>query len=266
VRAYMKFRKYIIIVTLGILIFFVLSFINGFAGNPVSKLLVNQAAQKYVEEHYADFDLTMNKAVYNFKDGKYHVNVKSKTSIDTHFSIAFSGTGKFIDDEYNELVLSKWNTGQRIDDAYRKLADTVLESEDFPYDSDIAFGEMLDKGISTDDLEIDKKYDIKELAKEKGHIVLYVYSNTLDVPTLTQTLLDVKKLFDAKDVPFNMIDLTLQLPRTEERKTNDSIITLDFLYQDIYADGLQGRVQNNVDKTKAYYQELDKEKNAEMEK
>lgn len=260
----MKFRKYIIIVTLGILICFILSFVNGFAGNPVSKMLVNQAAQKYVTQHYADLDLTMNKAVYNFKDGKYHVNVKSKTSVDTHFSIAFSGTGKFIDDEYQDLVLSKWNTGQRLDDAYRKLADTVLESEDFPYDSDIAFGEMMDKGIETDDLVIDKDYDIKELGKTKGHIVLYVYSNTLDVPTLTQTLLDVKKLFDQKDVPFNTIDLTLRTPRSEEQKRNDSIEILDFLYQDIYADGLQDRVQNNVDATKAYYQELDKQKNAEI--
>lgn len=262
----MKIRKYIIIVTLGIVIFFVLSFINGFVGNPISKMLVNQAAQKYVEQHYADFGLTMDKAVYNFKDGKYHVNVISKTSIDTHFSIAFSGTGKFIDDEYKELVLSKWNTAQRLDDAYRKLADTVLESEDFPYDSDIAFGEMMDKGINTDELEIDKKYNIKELARTKGDIILYVYSNTLDVPTLTQTLLDVKKLFDQKDVPFNTIDLTLQTPRSKDQKTTDSIEILDFLYQDIYAEGLQDRVQNNVDKTKAYYQELDKEKNAEMEK
>ena len=262
----MKIRKYIIIVTLGIVIFFVLSFINGFVGNPISKMLVNQAAQKYVEQHYADFGLTMDKAVYNLKDGKYHVNVISKTSIDTHFSIAFSGTGKFIDDEYKELVLSKWNTAQRLDDAYRKLADTVLESEDFPYDSDIAFGEMMDKGINTDELEIDKKYNIKELARTKGDIILYVYSNTLDVPTLTQTLLDVKKLFDQKDVPFNTIDLTLQTPRSKDQKTTDSIEILDFLYQDIYAEGLQDRVQNNVDKTKAYYQELDKEKNAEMEK
>lgn len=262
----MRFRKYIIIATLGILIFFILSFVNGFVGNPVSKMLVNQAVQKYVEQHYADLDLTMNKAIYNFKDGKYYVNVKSKTSIDTHFSIHFTGTGKFIDDEYKELVLSKWNTSQRLNDAYRTLADTILASEDFPYDSDIAFGEMMEKDNDTESLVIDKDYDIKELAKTKGHIILYAYSNTLDVPTLTQTLLDVKKLFDQKDVPFNTIDLTLQTPRSEDQKTNDSIEILDFLYQDIYADGLQERVQNNVDKTKAYYQELDKEKNAEMGK
>ncbi|MBN7772845.1 hypothetical protein [Clostridium aminobutyricum] len=259
----MKIRKYLAIFVTAALVCFVLSFINAFMGNPISKALVNYAAKKYIEQHYFGLNLTMDKAFYNFKDGKYHVNVKSTTSIDTHFSISFTGTGKFIYDDYKDMVLSKWNTFQRLDTEYRNLTDIVLENEDFPYESDIAFGEIMDKSQPFDELEIDKEYDIKELGKKEGHIVLYVTSNMLDAETLAQTLVEVKSLFDQKKVPFYSIDLTLQTSRSEDQKSRESIQIQDFLYQDIYAGRLQERVQENVDLTRAYYEQRDKEKDSQ---
>lgn len=263
----MKIKKYIAIFIAGVLICFILSFINSFAGNPISKLLVNQAAPKYIEQHHSDLNLTMDKAVYNFKDGKYHVNVKSKTSIDTHFSISFTGTGKFVDDNYKDVVLNKWNTVQRLDTAYRDLVDTVLENKDFPYKSDIAFGEILGEDEQFDELVIDKEYDIKELGREKGNIVLYVTNDKLDAEPLTQTLLKVKNSFDQKQVPFYSINLVLEEPRSDdEKKEQKSVRIENFLYLDMYEDGLQERVQENIDLTRAYYEQMDKEKDAQISK
>lgn len=125
-----------------ILIGGILWFANAFVGNPVSKILANRNAEKYIEETYQDMELEINKATYNFKDCKYNVHVKSSTSIDTHFSLGISSTGNIIWDSYENYVLNKFNTWQRLDSQYRKMVDNIFESEDFPYESDIGYGSL----------------------------------------------------------------------------------------------------------------------------
>ncbi|MBU3105611.1 DUF3139 domain-containing protein [Clostridium gasigenes] len=44
---------------------------NAFNGNPISKYLDKNEYKKYVEETYPNTDLKVNKAYYNFKDGKF---------------------------------------------------------------------------------------------------------------------------------------------------------------------------------------------------
>lgn len=246
-----------------ILIGFILFLANDFVGNPISKILVNQAASKYVNQNYAQLNLELNKASFNFKDGSYYVSARSKTSIDTHFSMNFSGSGKFIYDTYQSNVLEKFNTWQRVNSEYETMVDTVVD-HDFPYESDIAFGELLGKGEQSDELELDREYDMKAMAKEKGHIVLYITSDTPNEEVLTQTLIEVKKLFDQKEVPFQSIDFTLQTPLSENQERRNSIQIQNFLYQEISEDGLQDRVKENIAMTKAYYEQRDQEKDAEI--
>lgn len=260
----MKIKKMLAGLIILIFIWFILSFVNGFMGNPISKLIVNQAAQKYVEQNYPDLNLELDKAIYNFKDDKYYVAVKSKTSIDTHFSIGFTGMGKQISDNYKSVVLEKFNTWERLNESYCQLLDTSVEN-DFPYESEIFFGEILDKSQNFAELELDKEYDIQEIAREKGHIVLYITSNTLNEDNLTKTLFEVKTLFDQKQIPFYSIDLTLQAPLSEKKPGRESIQIENFLYQDIYEDGLSTRVQENIFKTKKYYEQMDKEKQVEID-
>jgi hypothetical protein len=191
------------------------------------------------------------------------VNASSKTSIDTHFTINFTGSGKLIYDTYQSDVLGKFNTWQRVNAEYEKLVDTVLD-RDFPYESDIAFGELLGKDDGFDELEIDKEYDIKTLAKEKGHIVLYITCDTPDKENVTRLLVEVKKLFDQNEVPFSSIDLTLETPLLENKIERKSIEVQNFLYQEIYEEGLLDRVEKNIDLTRKYYEQMDKEKEAEI--
>ncbi|MPW24224.1 hypothetical protein GC105_00230 [Alkalibaculum sp. M08DMB] len=257
----MKVKKILAGLIALILIGLILINANAFVGNPISKILVNQAAQKYVEDNYSNLDLELEKASYNFKDGNYYVYAKSKTSIDTHFSINFTGMGKFIYDNYKTDVIEKFNTWERVNTLYHDLVDTVVKNYS---NNNIAYGEIFDKSDGFQELELDKDYDIKKMAREKGHIVIYLTSDKLNEEILTQKLLEVKKLFDQKEIPFYSIDFTLEAPFSEDEKRRESINIINFLYQDIHEDGLQERVNENINKTIEYYEEMDKENENEL--
>lgn len=259
----MKLKKIIAGLMAFILIGAILLFANALMGNPISKTIVNRSARNYVKENYSELNLELDKAQFNFKDARYHVHARSKTSIDTHFSMSFTGRGKLVYDDYEDRVLGKFNTWERVNTAYRDLVDTVLE-HDFPYESEIDYGEILDKHKGLHEFEVDKEYDIKEMGREKGNVVLYITSDILDAETLTKALLEIKGLFDQRQVPFYSINLVIRTPRSENNIGRESIEVQGFLYRDIYEEDLQERVNENIYKTKKYYEEMDREKEAEI--
>jgi len=72
-----------------VLIFRMFFVTNAFVGNPISVLRANKVIKQYVDKNYSSLDLEIEKARYNFKDTAYVAWVKSKTSIDTKFSIYY---------------------------------------------------------------------------------------------------------------------------------------------------------------------------------
>lgn len=228
---------------------------NGLVGNPISKMIVNKKAKEYVNKNYNDLDLRLEDAVYNFKDGRYFVRARSDKSIDTHFEINFTGTGKVHYDNYKDNVLSKWNTWQRINSEYRKLVDIVVD--DFPDTIDIAYGQLLDKNNNFSHLELDKKYDIKEIGRNQGHLVLYFETQYQDKETMIDGLKYAKEIFDDYNLPFYSVDITLQKPKDEKQNYEEGLMVKDFLYDDIYKEGLERRVEKNIKETKKYYEEED---------
>lgn len=170
-----KIIKIIAGITAFILIGILLFIANGLLGNPISKGLAQQSARKYIEKTYPDLDLEVQRVNYSFKTGTYFAYVRSQTSLDTHFDLDISLAGKILRDSYENHVLSGWNTWQRIDSEYRIMVDKVFMAPDFPYVSHINFGSIqtieADRevgslrpayGISIEDLELDKKYDVRE--------------------------------------------------------------------------------------------------------
>ena len=256
-------KKIIAAILAFVLIGVILYFANGMVGNPLSKMLANRSAEKYVTEKYSDLDLEIQKAVYNFKDGRYYVEASSPTSIDTHFALQYSWAGKLEYDEYEDLVVSKWNTFQRIDDEYRKLVDSKIESQMDFNEREYMFGGLTEEDDFSN-LEIDKKYDVKELAKTQGHINLSIENDILDAGIISEELMMIKEKFDSEDIPFNDIDIDLNPPRKEDASeeellAQEYLMIKDFPYSDIYPDGLEERVKENIEETKRYYEEQDKE-------
>ncbi|MBR2894286.1 MAG: hypothetical protein IKC03_01330 [Oscillospiraceae bacterium] len=248
-------------------------FANAMVGNPVSKMLAARAAEKHLEETYAGADFYIERIAYSFKDGSYHAFVKSPTSIDTEFSLSITMLGEIRLDTYED-VLDGFNTARRLDGEYRALTDTIFENPSFPYGCDIGFGtleiypeealhdpnanDVPAYAINQSMLILDKIYDIRELGRQAGHLIVYVESDTITLEKAVEIMLGIKTIFDDAGVPFVAMDFTLQYPLPEEGMRPDGEVSVNgFLYDDIYEDGMIERVEEADRALKAYYAEQD---------
>ena len=266
-------------ITAFLLIAIILYFANGFVGNPVSKMIANKNSKEYISKEYKDINLQIEEVSYSFKDGGYHIQVKSLTSKDTYFEVVMSPFGKVVYDSYENNVTNKWNTYERINESYGSKVKKVFENKDFPYKSDICFGEIKEKdieqsseykeynlpvyGIDRKDLILDKDYDISELGKTAGHIVFYAQNEEITLKKASEILLDIKNILSEKNIYFYAIDFTLEKPRDKDGVANpdDTSIRIEqFLYKDIYEEGLEKRLEKSQENTKKYYEKLDEEK------
>lgn len=253
---------------------------NVMMGNPVSHALASNAAKAFLSDRFSGTDYQMERITYSFKDGRYHAFMVSPTSIDGDFSACFSMLGEYCYDTYDS-VQDGWNTAQRLNSEYRKLTDTILNDPALPYDNtqvySIMFGELEiypkefiddpnvhdipDYSLVQDDLELNKIYDIKELGAKAGHLVLYVDNDIISVEEAARIMLDFRSIFDEADIPFYAMDFVLRHPRTEDGQSDDEEIRMnDFLYQDIYEEGLTDRIETAIEETAAHYAMLDQMK------
>lgn len=226
-----------------IAIVFLLWLVNVFFGNPISRIMASKAAENHLAENYSDRDFFIETINYSFKDGNYYAHIESPSSIDSNFAVSISLSGKVKGDSYSSSVLDGWNTYRRIGEEYRLIVDKVFTPDNFSISSNIAYGKFYK--INKSDLELDKKYDIKELAKKSGKIVFYAEDDLVTFEKASELLIIIKEAFDKADVPFYIIDFVLEKPLTEEvaSKGQARIYIEDFLSSDIYKEGLEERIE-----------------------
>lgn len=111
-----------------ILISGILLITNAFVGNPVSAKIAEKAIKNYVNEKYSFPDLELEKPVYDPKGGSYITLAKSKTSMDTKFSINYRDKEVYYD-SYEFDVLHMHNTLRRLEDEYTYIVRQILEDE-----------------------------------------------------------------------------------------------------------------------------------------
>lgn len=253
-------------------------FANALVGNPVSRWLATRTAEQHLEEVYGNTDFEIERIGFNFKDIDYYVHIKSPSSEDSSFSLRIDMLGNLKLDTYESRVLYGGNTVDRLYREYRALVDEVLEAPDYPFTSFIAFGDLkvgfqapdIEEGVSywpesyviLDKVELDKKYDIRELAKTAGYLVIYVEDDEVSIERAAEDLLELKEVFDRRNVPFYAIDFVLEYPRKEEGGTikEGRVNVESFLYSDIYEEGLVERVRLADEALNAYYAQEDEKK------
>jgi uncharacterized protein YqgQ len=232
-------------------------FANGLVGNPISKAIAKNVAEKHIEKTYADKDFEIERVFYSFKDGYYHAFVYSPSSVDSDFTILIDMWGKMRHDTYEDRVLSGGNTASRIDRDYREMVDKVLNSQAFPYNTHIEYGDfefyprehlkehtVPEYALITEDLTLDAFYDVNELGAKHGMLTIYIEDNTVTIERMSEILLDVKRIFDDAGVKFYMIDCVLEYPKTEDGTEREGRVEVrEFLYADIYEDGMFERVK-----------------------
>lgn len=256
-------------------------FANGLLGNPVSRYLAEKTAKEHLAAHYSGTDFYIERIGYDFKATGYYAHVKSPSSIDSNFTIAMNMDGTLSYDSYESRVLSGSNTYSRLWDAYNEQVDAVLEADDFPYPVEMSGGVLVMAhteevgqphipafAMRMDELDLDKEYDLQELGAKVGRVSVYITSDSITHELAADVALTIKKAMDDAGVSFYCLDLVLWHPKPEDgSKWNEERIDLiDFLYDDIYEEGLIERVAQADAEAKAYYAAMDAQKEAEISK
>lgn len=257
----------IILVVLGAVVAFVPF------GNPLSEYLVTKNAESYLQENYENTDYYIENVSYDFKTGSYYVHIKAPDSLDKSFTLYAGTNGKITFDTYESSVLEKWNTANRISTAYFEKTQSILARDDFPYNEDIAYGEICfkesgapegedipDYALSTADLVLDGNYDINELGAKAGKLTVYIYDEDISVERLSEILLGIKEFLGENDVTFYIIDCILEYPKPEDENApwkEGRTEVMNFLYADIYEEGMTERVRISDEKAKEYWAEQD---------
>lgn len=254
------------------------AFANALIGNPLSKALAKNTAEKHIEKTYGGTDYELERVSYSFKDGYYYAYITSPSNIDGDFTLYINGFGQLRYDNYDYNVTNGWNTATRIDMDYRKTADTLFESSLFPFTPYIAYGEIMfttadnqsapdisEYALVTDELVANAYYNAAELGARAGKLTVYIDDNTVTAERLSQILLEIRDYFDNAGVGFYAIDCVLEYPRDENGFAEDGRVeVMDFLYADIYEDGLVERVEASNAAAQEYYYAQDMEKLTEQ--
>lgn len=238
---------------------------NGLNGNPISKMLAKKAANEYLAEHFPGTDYYIQELGFSFKFSNYYAHVRSETSMDTQFTLDIDMLGNVYFDTY-ESVTGGFVTARRVEQEYRELTDQIFEDPSFIYKSEIQYGtleiypqeafddphvtDIPEYALVQDELILDKIYDVRELGRQAGHLIVYIDNRELSFENAANILLDIREIFDSANIPFYAIDLTL--------RTNGERINFDhFPYEDIYEDGLIERIKAAHEELEAYYAEQD---------
>lgn len=253
---------------------------NALVGNPISKAMATNTAEKHIEENYADKDFEIERVTFSFKDGYYHAFIYSPSSIDSDFTILVDMWGKLRYDTYEDRVLSGGNTADRISRDYRATVDKVLDSQAFPYNEHIGYGDfdfyprvhleeysVPEYALITEDLTLDAFYDVNELGAKHGKLTIYIDDDTVSYERLSEILLDIRRIFDDSGVKFYVIDCVLEYQKNEDssKKQEGRVEVREFLYADIYEEGMVERVKASDEAANAYYDEQDAEKLKEIQ-
>lgn len=273
-----------IIITALIVFLIALAPIMFFFGNPLSYLLIPLRGNAYLKDVYPELDVQISEVRYDFKHGGWSAVASSPTSRDTWFRVYIDGFGNVEGDAY-PLVLSHSTTASRLGQEYKDLAEAVFSSGDFPVAHSIAYANLTSKGgvqyysvpgangelqyftmekdygLDTATLELDADYDVWALGARHGRITIIVHDPQVSAERAAEILLELRAYLDEQEVPFHGIHFHLTEPLNESgQNVSDVQLDLyDFLYTDIYEEGLTARVQAAWEETQAHYARMETE-------
>ncbi len=268
-----KVLKVLAFLTAITLIAGIAMFSTALMGNPISRFLARRTAVRHLSETYPGTDYFIEGLNYDFKSGGYYAGISSPSSIDTRFTLHFDMLGHLKYDSYDQ-VAGGFVTARRLDAEYRELTDGVFNAPSFPYDCDIDFGMLsiypqaeiegsdpFDIPVHTipvEELVLDGSYDIRELGRRAGQLIIYVNSDEVTAEKAAEIIVRIRQIFDDAGVTFAEMDFTLEHPKpTEGQRNEETVSARGIAYEDIREDGMAERIETADKALKAYYAEQD---------
>lgn len=242
-----KIRKIVAVLTAGLLIIVLLGITNSFVGNPITKSIATKKVWEYVIQNYANMDIEISNAEYNFKFGSYEVDAYSTKSADTHFGITYQG-GE-ISDDYQTAVVERFNTWERLNNAFTKQVESILE-KDLPYEVNMVLGN-LGKGkgvIDASVLELDMPYDLDTLPLDKG-MTVYLYTENPTWEELAKAAIHIDELLRNNGIEITTYSLSLS--KKKEDHAIDTISAYEYTPEVVRGDKVAETLQTQYSEYKA---------------
>lgn len=224
----MKYAKYALLPILVALIF-LLRALPDLTGKPLFRSPMYNSAERYLQEHYPGTELLIEDIFWSDHGGDYHAKVYAPGNGLIRFQLVIDAHSKeVIEDTYTVDVLGGKTMAERLSEEYAALAEEVLAQ--FP----------CGKGSGLLDLEEGavvpgEAYDINALGKTFGSLYLFCTVEEATIEEAARLLLLLKEQMDARALPFYSAELYLY--------GSGSLSVWNFLYEDIYADGLEERIE-----------------------
>ena len=177
--------------------------------------IIDPQAAAYLAEQYPGNDFEVGNAYHVFKDNCFRVNVRSRSSRDTHFYLMYPDQNpELCEDQYDRLVLSGYNTRARLEEEYGALVNEVLPEE---YWFTCGFRVRDRKNglpvLDQSTLILDADYDLSELGAAYGTIDLTVAVAAEDFTTdhAVSLLKEVDSRLTSCGVYYSDLELKLRI-------------------------------------------------------
>ena len=216
-----------IIATVIILAFcaLILDFINSFYGNPISKALAKNAAEKYINQNYKDLNMELQSAGYNFKFDYYCVHYQSANSIDTTFAVYVNSFGKVLSDDYEYEVANHFTTYRRFESELRKLGDRLFR-EELDYEISNALFMMKDK--SEEDmlkLTLDMPFSLESIPSEIDASIT-ITDKDVSYEKMSEVLIRMAEVCHKENIPVSTYSVRIEYFDENEKTPEKTFLSI----------------------------------------
>lgn len=161
-----------------------------FTGNPISKYLVIKNSNVYIKDTYSELEDLLVDVNYNFKSGRYDVNIRKSGSDDIDFLLDYDLFGKLRYDNYEERISNGFNTYIRLSGEYENQVEEYLE-ENLPLDLESLYINLDSESINLKDFSVDEAYNYNKMNNYKKEI-----SVTVDADKDELSVDKVREIYD----------------------------------------------------------------------
>ena len=219
-------------ITISVTIFIILLpflLVIAFLSRPLSSFFVNRTIHAYVAEHYADFDLTVGRTQWNFKDEGFGTNIYYRNNDEIFFRIFYTRQTGIVD---------RYVHG---DFWARHLRVTHLPHIKSHFGATLRHFEVSVRGLQVGEMP-SQNVNLEVMA----HVQLY--AQNLTPASIAETFLQTQEILQESDIPFTDYRIEFFLP------DRSHIATILLHTRHIHADlpALIAYLQDNLDENASY--------------